>query len=596
MPEPVEVWIERVRDAERRGELLFAFDLAERGLEEHPDDFWLRHRAVLALARAGSTDEAQRRFDAYGLAAVDDEEAQTLQARIRKDVALAAEGEERRREARRAAALYAGIFEQTGGYFPGVNAATLMLVAGEADEARRLAQRVLEATAAEDPGSYYVQASEAEAQLVLGRVDDAHRALVRAVAVLGGDYGALATTRRQLRLICEESNLGTELLSAIAGPSVLHYTGHRVDPAGGGDGRFPADAEPDVAAAIAAEVERNPPGFAYGSLASGADILCAEALLTAGSELHVVLPFARDEFVRSSVADGGRDWVARFERCLAAASSVSYATDDAYLDDDVLYGYASELAMGLALLRGRYVDAPVRQIAIWDSEAARGEAGTAIDVATWTGHGHAVTIIAPGGRPPPSTPIPPAGASGSRRVVRALLFSDIAGFSKLTDEQLPRFAEHVLGAMADVLDRHADAIAYRETWGDAIYVVLTDPVSAAACALDLQDAMESIDLVALRLPSHLALRLGGHVGPVFPVRNPIMGTPGFMGSHVSRTARIEPVTPPGSVFVTEPFAAALMLGNSWFSCDYVGHIPAAKDLGRVRMYRLGRGRAQAGGG
>jgi tetratricopeptide (TPR) repeat protein len=581
-----------VADAERRGELLAAFDLAERGLEEYPDDVWLRHRAVLALARAGSTDEAQRRFDAYGLAAIDEEDVQALQARIAKDVALAADGDERRREARRAAALYAAIFERTGGYYPGVNAATLLLVADEEEEARDLARRVLGAIAAEDPDSYCVQASEAEAQLVLGRPDDAAGALDRAVALVDRDYGALSTTRRQLRLVCRESGLDTEVLSAIAGPSVVHYCGHRVDPLGVENGRFPAGAEPAVSSAIAAEVVRDPPGFAYGSLANGADILCAEALLASGAELHVVLPFDRDEFVRTSVADGGYDWVARFERCLAAATSVSYATDDAYLDDDVLYRYASELAMGLALLRARFVDAPARQIAVWDGEAAGGEAGTAIDVATWTDRGHAVTVVGPGGRTSP--PVAPTAASaGSGRVVRALLFSDVKGFSKLTDEQLPRFTEHVLGGMADVLDRHAEAIASRETWGDAVYVVLTDTVSAAACALDLQDAMGAIDLAALRLPDHLALRLGGHVGPVFPVLNPVMRTPAFMGSHVSRTARIEPVTPPGSVFVTEPFAAALVLENSRFACDYVGHVPAAKEFGRLRMYRLGLGRGRA---
>ena len=61
-----------------------------------------------------------------------------------------------------------------------------------------------------------------------------------------------------------------------------------------------------------------------------------------------------------------------------------------------------------------------------------------------------------------------------------------------------------------------------------------------------------------------------------------------MGSHVSRTARIEPVTPPAAVYVTEPFAAALALaGADRLACDYVGHMPAAKDYGRLRMYRLG---------
>jgi hypothetical protein len=30
----------------------------------------------------------------------------------------------------------------------------------------------------------------------------------------------------------------------------------------------------------------------------------------------------------------------------------------------------------------------------------------------------------------------------------------------------------------------------------------------------------------------------------------------------------------------------LTLAESRFSCEYVGHIPAAKDYGRMRMYRL----------
>jgi class 3 adenylate cyclase len=76
---------------------------------------------------------------------------------------------------------------------------------------------------------------------------------------------------------------------------------------------------------------------------------------------------------------------------------------------------------------------------------------------------------------------------------------------------------------------------------------------------------------------------------VFRVEDPVTQALSFMGSHVSRTARIEPVTPPGSVYVTEPFAAALVLaGRDDFVCDYVGHMPAAKDFGRLRMHSLRR--------
>jgi class 3 adenylate cyclase len=144
-----------------------------------------------------------------------------------------------------------------------------------------------------------------------------------------------------------------------------------------------------------------------------------------------------------------------------------------------------------------------------------------------------------------------------------------------------------VGAFAAVLARHEEDVEHRNTWGDAVYSVLRTPVAAARCALGLQEAMAGVDLAAERLPGHLALRLGAHVGPVFPLRDPVTGARSFMGSHVSRTARIEPVTPPGAVYVTEPFAAALALhAGAEFQCDYVGHMPAAKAYGRLRMYRL----------
>jgi tetratricopeptide (TPR) repeat protein len=596
-PDTAAVWLEAVRLQERRGELLAAFDLAERGLAEHPDDLQLKHRAVLALARTGATEEAARRFMEYGLAESVDEDIASLRARIAKDVALGAAGSERAHQAARAAQLYHAVYAETGGYYPAVNAATLWLVAGYPTRARELARIVLELVAGADADSYYVAATEAEAELLVGDPMAARQALERAAATHGGDYGALATTRRQLRTICELLRIDPELLSVLAGPPVVHFCGHRI----AGD-RFDANAETAVATRIAEVVCRQRPGYAYGSLASGADILWAEALLANDSELHVVLPFAREEFLAWSVAPAGQPWVERFDRCLAAASSVRYATDDAFLGDDVLFRYCSELAMGLALLRARYLDADVHQLAVWDGGAAGGAAGTAIDIATWRGGGRPTTVVSPeqdavvserAGEPAHDDTRAPdirvANDARPGRVVHAMLFGDVKGFSTLTDEQLPVFTERFLGAFAEVLGRHRNDVWHRNTWGDAVYVVLTDAAGAAACALDLQDAVTAIDLEAEGLPPHLTLRLGGHLGPVFPIHDPVLDELAFMGSHVSRTARIEPVTPPGTVYVTEPFAAALVLAQrSEFTCDYVGHMPLAKDYGRLRMYRLRR--------
>ena len=87
----------------------------------------------------------------------------------------------------------------------------------------------------------------------------------------------------------------------------------------------------------------------------------------------------------------------------------------------------------------------------------------------------------------------------------------------------------------------------------------------------------------------MALRLGGHFGPVFEIQDPVLHFTNYFGAHVSRTARIEPVTPTGEVYVTEPFAARLALGPGDFACDYVGQVPAAKGYGTMRMYNLRRG-------
>jgi class 3 adenylate cyclase len=550
-----------------------AFDLADRALAERPDDLWLKHRAVLALARTGSTGEAARRFTDYGLGGVDDEDVAALEARIAKDQAIAAGS-----GFTRAAELYETIFARTGGYYPAVNAATLRRLDGESERAAALARDARAALRRSGDDSYYAVATEAEVALILREADVAVDALERAAALCASDYSALATTRRQLRLLVAATGDPEHLLEPLSGPRVLHFCGHRIGP------RFPAGDQAAVSAEIAREVERLAPGFGYGALANGADILCAEELLRRGAEIHVVLPLAREEFVRASVADGGDGWVRRFEACMDAATSISYATDDAYRGEDALFRYGSELAMGRALLRAGWIDAPAAQLAVWDGEPTDRGAGTAVDVGAWQATGRATTVVRPPNASVPEVSGPPAPSD--ERIVRSLLFADVRGFSKLTDEQLPRFNDAVLRAFAHVLSAYSDAIVYRNTWGDALYAVVRDPDTAAACAMQLQSTMKAVDLEKHGLPDHIALRLGAHIGPVFPTHDPVLDGEAFMGSHVSRTARIEPVTPPGAVYVTDAFAAALALAQSRFSCDYVGHMPAAKDYGRFRMYRL----------
>jgi len=587
-------WLQAVLGAERRGELLTAFDLAERGLDEYPDDVPLRFHAVLVLARTGSTAQAIRRFAELELSSVDSEDAASLQARLVKDRALGAVGEDRVRLARDASSAYRQIRDRTHGYFPAINAATLALVAGDVSDARGLAEEALALVERSGETGYYAAATEAEARLLIGDETVARMALERAGRLHEDDFGALAVTRRQLKLICEITGTDQGVLTPLAGPKVAHFCGHRVAPAGV-TGRFLPDQEGVVAERMARAVQKWPTGIAYGSLASGGDILWAEALVDVGCEIHIVLPFALGEFITTSVRDAGDHWEARFHKCLAAATSVTFATEDSYLGDDVLYAYNSQLAMGLALLRSRHLDTEAHQFALWDGEGAIGDAGTAADVAAWQKSGHRTVVIQPslkdrtgqtivGGVTPPDGSI---GATGRRRVVRAMLMGDIRGYSKLNDQQLLTFSELLLGTCAEILNRYDAKIDYRNTWGDAIFVVLSDPAAAARCGLDLRDAVAALELREADLPDHLALRLSGHIGPIFPMVDAVLRQPSFFGSHITRAARMEPVTPPGGFVVTEAFAAELELSDrSDIACEYVGHRPAAKDYGRLRMYSV----------
>ncbi|MEI9985099.1 MAG: hypothetical protein WDN69_19040 [Aliidongia sp.] len=87
-------------------------------------------------------------------------------------------------------------------------------------------------------------------------------------------------------------------------------------------GAFIPAAEEAVSRAIADALEQLRVGAAFGALASGADILAAEAVLTRGVELHIVLPFGPRRFKAEAVAPSGGDWERRFDAAVRRATSV----------------------------------------------------------------------------------------------------------------------------------------------------------------------------------------------------------------------------------------------------------------------------------
>jgi class 3 adenylate cyclase len=270
-----------------------------------------------------------------------------------------------------------------------------------------------------------------------------------------------------------------------------------------------------------------------------------------------------------------------------------HATESEYVGDPEVFAYASRLAMGLAMLRAKQLSSDVIQLAVWDGQETNEDAGTFADIQAWQGHGlKTITISSdgnlpgnftkPGDQRQLSQPLPP-------RKVRAIMFGDFQGFSRLNDRQMLTFNDHVMVRVGSVLDQYSRDIVTKNTWGDGIFLVFGDLGSAARCALDIQSALAKLDFVSLGLPASLGLRLGLDAGAVFEIRDPILKSINFTGSHINRTARLEPSTPPGEVYVTEAFAALFMfLEHRDLTCEYVGMMKAPKGYGRLRTYLLGR--------
>ncbi len=592
-------WIKRIQDANGNGEYLRAADHAENALEllgknlSPQDRATLHYDFVLAVARSGATDRANELYEKYKIGANSDVDSQALRARILKQQSYEQPARKRKKALRRAAAAYEDVYTQTEDSFPAVNASTLYRLAGDIAKAHELAKKTL--TACESMGdSYWKVATIAEAALVLGDIETSQQYLDRAAGFKETTpHAALASTRKQLKLLCQETGQDMAILSSIALPEILFFAGHIIA-APGKPGRFPADQEQTVGSEIQDYFDTRDIGFAFGSLASGGDLLIAEECIRRDIELHVVLPFDRDDFLEVSVLPSGNNWGERFETVYAHIQareqqdrgSITYATEGGYLGDDSLFKYCADFAMGLAMVRARNLDADIRMLAIYDGKGGPGF-GTDKNLEHWQKFGLPADIISPVGVANPPRRESAQARKFPPRELRAILFGDVKGFSKLKEEMLPPFNSRYMSRLSRVLKSFGNKVLYSNSWGDAIYVVLKDPVSAALCGLELQRATKQMNFAALGIEPDLSLRLSAHYGPVFRGKDYIRNEPTYFGSQVTKAARIEPITPPGEIYLTEAMAAALALsGTTQIECNYMGNLPTSKKYGNLRMYVL----------
>jgi class 3 adenylate cyclase len=602
----------------RLGEPLLAYDVVVEGLKHWPNDLHLQQLKALALLRSGVAHSGLAVLKKLNKEGHTDEETLGLLARAHKDLATqASDPAERQQQQRLSFEAYLGAYKQTRGYWTGINAATMARLLGEKEKALELARQIMEQClpkvnqlthSGED--LYWLKATMAEAFLIAGELPSARNWYLQAAKISGTRYGDLSASRRNARLLMKAMDLGPKETKKIEScfriPKIIIFAGQMIDHPGQPNARFPHHLEEKVQQRIASLLKKLDARIGYSSAACGSDILFLEAMLKRRGEINIILPFITSEFKKTSVdIIPGANWGKRFDQLLKRSSRIVIANENRGTGNAVVYEYSNLLKDGLAILRAKILDTELIPIAVWDGQPSDAPGGVSAIVNHWRSQGkepeiidisdllHDAAILAPSSGPGASLfskgAKPHLEISNFPQEIRAMLFADVVGYSRLMEEQIPDFINYFIGAINDLITKSSNKPLTKNTWGDALYCVFANVKDAGNFSLQLRDQICSTDWSRYGLPEDLNLRISLHAGPVFLYEDPLHQRPYYTGVHVSRAARIEPITPIGQVYASQQFAALAStesIGD--FICDYVGRIPLPKDAGIVPLYLVRR--------
>ena len=293
------------------GAPMIANEVATEGLEHWHDDLRLRQLQGLALAHSGATERANQILEDLERAGHADVETLGILARTHKDLGvLSADPARRQHHLRLAYDRYSRAYRHSQTPWTGINAATVALLLGIGDLSRQLAGKVQAVCrteweqgghgAVDDP--FWLPAMLGEAALLLGDWGEAERWYGVAAAAGRKQYGKLISARRQARLILIHLGRDAKWIETIlCVPRVVVCVGHMIDRPGRSRARFPPELEPAVRGAIRERLSALDGRIGFSSAACGADILFLETVLELGGDVHVVLPYDQEMFVRDSV-------------------------------------------------------------------------------------------------------------------------------------------------------------------------------------------------------------------------------------------------------------------------------------------------------
>ncbi|MDO9159217.1 MAG: adenylate/guanylate cyclase domain-containing protein [Burkholderiaceae bacterium] len=483
--------------------------------------------------------------------------------------------------------------------------------------ARQLAQLSPLGVGDSSPAHFQRMADQIEVAVLLEQPGDLTQPLQLAASMRPRHLPSVVALLRKMDMLDRAGlALAAQVRDAIRPPSLVVFAGQALDAPDAQSACFPPGLEPEVAKSIAAQLDAIGAEVGFCSASSGSELLFVEAMLDRGAEVHLFLPFSEADFIRHRVAFAGGRWERRFHSACKLATSITYATEEAFLGHDALLRFNNHLIQGMARAQAQLQLTQPHLVVVWDYAADSGAGSAADFMDNWPDIGslHLIDLDelrpqSPLLEPTTAAELAAAAARATRplvppllplRHIRTLLFADIVGYSKLKEQDLPLLWRCLEGVKSHLTASGAE-LRLIESWGDAIYAVMDNSLDMATYALTLIDAVAAIGTANGQLSQPLQVRIGLHTGPVFEGVHPLTGRPIVYGSHVSRAARIEPVALPGHAYASQQFVAMLLAEESAqahkaqmtgqnhhrrFDCEYLGMLSLAKNYGRQQVYHL----------
>ena len=614
----------------RAGENFLAIEAAEEGLawfnqEVHPAEYLkLVHVRALAYASVGSRDLARELIESLGQSKDDSFLALHLLARTHQDWFETTDDDEARREhLLQARDAYLQALAKEPGASLAVNAAAASLLldaerpgAPLDPETLALARRAKLLCTQEHHRAHHGDGARAaferlvvmaSASLILGEFDEA-RELYRQAGQLGSDRRSdLLVTRKQGRLLLAARGRDPHAFDpCFPLPNVALFVGHLFDLPGPGPSRLPEANAERLGARIARTLREHDVLVAYGSAAGGADLLfLREVLARPGGEVHIVLPFGREQFRRESVVrtPGHARWGEEFDRVMANAASITVLGDSPCWFEDNATAFCNRVLHGMAERRAREFGEELRMFAVWDGqESGERAGGTAECIRHWTARGGRRVLIPPDGgelrlenhrAPELATAALPVmqelavGEDGSAVRVSEEIHAILSGEWEPAAESARAGARPWLIAVgsffvraAAILEAFGAHIIHRWVDGPRFRLVFDDLDLAGRAAQALRDQAAGAG----------RLRLGLHAGPVMRWPHPfLLAREEPAGIHLQKANRLAAIPWCGQIRASREYVALLEAtplreGRHRLHCLYQGIVPLGEPFDRQELF------------